>query len=83
MKISIRRNRKDDALDFWVQGCCVATLFDGRDEFVFDELAYSPALLEGGGTHLIEDEFKRLGLDAPTARYIDACPELSYPPDDE
>ena len=75
MKIS--QKRKNDMINFYdiETGSCVATLFDGRDNIIFDELAYGPALLDDSiGTHFVEESFLAMGLDAFTARYIDACP---------
>ncbi len=74
-KMKITQRRENDKINFYTQnGSCVATLFDGQDSIVFDELAYGPALLDGDipGDH-IERKFKRIGLDAYAARYIDAC----------
>ena len=74
MKIS--QSRYQDGINFYdvETGACVATLFDGRDKIIFDELAYSPALLDDSiGPHYVEEQFEKTGLDAFTARMIDSC----------
>ena len=63
--------RESDKINFYKGGCCVATLFDGQSQIIFDEIAYSPSLI--GNTESIETEFSRIGLDAYSARYIDQC----------
>jgi len=75
MKIS--QTRKDDMINFYdvESGSCVATLFDGQGKIIFDELAYSPALLDDSiGPHFVEEQFADIGLGVYEARYIDACP---------
>ena len=74
MKIS--QTRKNDMINFYdvETGSCVATLFDGRDQIIFDELAYGPALLDDNiGPHFVEEQFSVMGLGVYEARYIDAC----------
>lgn len=74
--MKINQIRYQDAINFYdvESGSCVATLFDGQDSIIFDELAYSPALLDDSiGPHFVEESFKEMGLDAITARMIDSC----------
>lgn len=74
----ITQKRDGDAIHFYIDRYCIASLFDGQDHIVFDELAYGPALLdETMPENFVESCFEAAGLDVEAARYIDACPELS------
>jgi len=66
--IHVKMERIGDSIEFYVDGCCVATLFDGDSKIIFDELAYSPAILDSLPKDFIKSEFKRIGLGVYEAR---------------
>lgn len=77
---TITQKREGDKIHFYMDGSVVAALFDGQDKIIFDELAYGPALLdETMPSDFVEQTFREIGLGVFEARYIDACPDLSYP----
>ena len=71
--LSIKRNERNDAINYFdrATGCLVATLFDGTDKIIFDELAYGPALLDDSiPANFIESEFSRMGIGPYELRYV-------------
>lgn len=73
--MKVTQKREGDKINFYTSANeCVATLFDGQDEIIFDELACGAALLDNSlPSDYVRREFEKMGLDVFAARYIDAA----------